>query len=147
MFYPRYSNTRSKRKWLWEIKWNMSGWITFKVWRGRLLFLQIYNCQYWIQAKLNVLDNVWTVLLLILQESPCQLVTEFAFPSVHFQDFFSSIKKVFSMKKYLGATLKLWLLGNFKHCLCELQDLCTQSRKQWFNGRCKENCFTCKEYP
>lgn len=38
------------------------------------------------------------------------------------------------MKKYIDATQKLWLLGNFKHCLCELQNHCTHSRKHCLSG-------------
>lgn len=85
--------------------------------KRQIPFPQIYNSQYWIQAKLIVLDNVLTVLLLFLQESPSELVTEFCFPLSSFSGFFSSTEKVFRMKKYLDATLKLWLLGNFEHYL------------------------------
>lgn len=110
MLHPRNSKIRSKRELTWEIKGNVTINVTFMVWRGRLLFYS-YSCWYWIKEKLNVLDYVYLNSAITYSTGKSFWGVDLILLSTQsiFSIFLFYKGKSSGCKKYLDATLKLWL--------------------------------------
>lgn len=102
--------------------------------RGKLLFYYSYNCWYWIQAKVNVLDNVYlngAITCSTGKSWGVDLILLFAQSIFSIFPFYKR-KSSGWKKNYLDVTMKLWLqspsswqTSNFAHIFIEvmLQDL------------------------